>query len=329
MRTPFISNIARVAVAGIALWGGLMAAQPVLAATSLAPHVYQEGRVMRGDKTITGSTFTLQSGDRLQGNLTVLGGEVTVEEGSLVDGNLTILGGSADVAGQVTGDVNVLGGQLNLNSGSRVDGGLTSVGGDVNRDEGAHVGQVRDNMPGNGFWQHGPFSGWFNSDNNGTDRFGGLITITLFAMVVAYLLPKHLNQGVTAVRGHTLPSLVVGGLSFAAAIAAAVMMSITIIMIPAALALAVVAGLLVLAGWVIVARMLGARLMQGFNKPNWTLVGQVAAGSVLLSLLGMLPIVGDFIGWGAALIGFGALILTRLGTQPYPKQNTALTTMSV
>ncbi len=332
MRTPSVSNFSRVAIAGIALWGSLLAAQPVMAATPHAPQVYQEGRVLRGDKTVTGSEFNLQSGDRLRGNLTVLGGEVTIEEGSLVEGDLTILGGSATVAGQVKGDVNVLGGQLNLDSGSRVDGELTSVGGDINRDDSAHVGQVRsthwrDNMPAGDFWHNAPFAGWFNNDNNDTDRFGGLIGITLFAVLVAYFLPKHLGQGVTTVRSHTLHSLVVGGLSFAAVIAAAVIMSVTLIMIPAAIVVSLGAGLLVLAGWVTIARIVGARLMQGFNKSDWTLAGQVAAGSVLLSILGMLPFVGDLIGWGAALTGFGALILTRLGTQSYPKQNTSLTTM--
>lgn len=332
MRTPFISTISRAAVAGIALWGTLLAAQPAMAATPDVAHVYQDGRELRGDKTITGDEFTLQSGDRLRGSLTILGGQATLEAGSVVDGDLTILGGSADVAGQVTGDVNVLGGEINLDAGSRVDGDVTAVGGDVNRSEGAQVGQVRstrmrDNIGNGGFWHNGPFGNGSNGWSDNSDRFGGLIAITLFAIAVAYFLPKYLAQGVATVRSHTLHSLVVGGLGFGAVILTAVVMSVTLILIPAAIVLSIATGLLALAGWVIVARIIGARLMQGFGKTDWTLVGQVAAGSVLLAVLGMLPIVGDLVGWGAALTGFGALLLTRLGTQTYPKQNTALTTM--
>ena len=332
MRTTLISKAFRTAAIGITVWVSIAAAQPASAATPNTAQVYQGGRELRGDKTITGSEFTLQSGERLRGSLTVLGGEVHVEEGSIVEGDLIILGGSADVAGRVTGDVNVLGGEVNLSAGSQIDGGVTAVGGDVNRNEGAQVGQVRstrmrDNLGNDGFWHKGPWGNWANDWDNGSDGLGGVIAITLFAMAVAFFLPSYLGQGVAAVRSHTLHSLVVGGLSFGGIILAAVMMSITLILIPAAIVLSIATWLLALAGWVIVARIIGGRLMQGFGKTNWTLVGQVAAGSLVLAVLGMLPIVGDLIGWGAALTGFGALILTRLGTQVYPKPNTALTTM--
>ncbi len=334
MRTQLFSlrNASLAAISSLALWSSVLIAQPAQATAMPIAHTYQEGRVINGDKTITGSEFTLQSGDRLRGNLTVLGGAVTVEEGSLVDGTLTILGGSADVAGRISGDVNVLGGELNLDSGSRVDGELSSVGGDINRDESAQVGSVRDtdfdkNMRHFSPWQHMPGGRWFDTWDNGSDHFGGLIAITLFAIVVAHFFPKRLTQGMETARSFPLHSLVIGGLSFAAAIAASVFMSITVLMIPAAIVLSLAAGLLGLAGWSIVARIVGARLMQGFGKIDWTLTGQVAAGALLLAILGMLPIVGDFIGYGAMLTGLGALILTRLGTQIYPKQNTALTTM--
>jgi hypothetical protein len=48
------------------------------------------------------------------------------------------------------------------------------------------------------------------------------------------------------------------------------------------------------------------------------LIGQTAAGAVLLALLGSIPILGGLVGFVATALGLGALILTRAGTQRYP-----------
>ena len=327
------------AVAGLTLLGGLLMAQPAAAATNnsaqsaaqSAAQVYQEGRTFDGDRTITGSSFELRSGERMRGNLTVLGGEVTLEEGSHLDGSLIVLGGSADVAGDISGDINVLGGSVDLQSGASVNGEVSSLGGDIQQSNGARVNHVddvaaapaiRDTVRDHAPWRNnGPFNRMFRWWEDGSDNIGGVILITLFAIVVAHFLPKQLGQGVSTVRGNALQSFGVGLLGLIAVIVTSVVMSFTIIMIPGAIVLMIAAVLAMLAGWVAIARMIGARLMQGFNKTDWTLVGQVAAGSVVLAVLGMLPIVGDWIGWGAMLTGFGALLLTRGGTQVYPPSN--------
>lgn len=325
------------AVAGLTLLGGMLLAQPAAAATNStaqsAAQVYQEGRTYDGDRTITGSSFELRSGERMRGNLTVLGGEVTLEEGSHLDGSLTVLGGSADVAGDISGDVNVLGGSVDLQTGASVNGDVSSLGGDIQQSNGARVNRVddvaaapaiRDTVRDRAPWRNnGPFNHmfrWWNNDGDGLG-IGGVILITLFAIVVAHFLPKQLGQGVSTVRGNALQSFGVGLLGLVVVVVAAMVMSITVIMIPGALVMLIAAVLAMLAGWVVIARMIGARLMQGFNKTDWTLVGQVAAGSAVLAILGMLPIVGDWIGWGATLTGFGALLLTRLGTRSYPPAN--------
>jgi hypothetical protein len=64
--------------------------------------------------------------------------------------------------------------------------------------------------------------------------------------------------------------------------------------------------------------MVGERIMKAFNRLDWSVLGQTLAGAILLALLGAAPVIGGVIGFLAASLGLGALILTRAGTQQYP-----------
>lgn len=68
----------------------------------------------------------------------VTGGSLRVEAGETVD-DVTVMGGSVDVYGDVTGDLVVMGGSARVHSGGHVEGDATAVGGALDVEDGATV----------------------------------------------------------------------------------------------------------------------------------------------------------------------------------------------
>ena len=301
-----------------------------------APAYNNDVRVYDGDQTISGENYTLAAGEIVQGDLTIFGGNTTLEAGSRVEGDVTVFGGNADIYGTVNGDVNVVGGNANLKRGAQVGGKASAVGGNVNREDGASTRQGTNEF--NGFPPLGPSAAEVDNNNAGgrnwsqrmngarnwADRWdnsvfgklGGIILITLFAMVVAHFLPLPIARMGSTIRSQGLLSSGVGLLTFIALPIATAITIIGIITLPL-IGIALFFGALI--GWTALAQLIGAWLMRGFGRFNWTLAGQAAAGAIVLAVLGALPGAGWFVSIGASCIGLGALILTRLGTQDYPQ----------
>lgn len=303
----------------------LSASQQVTATTVPAPTLPAEDRrLLRGDQVVSGEDFTLRSGDTLRGDLTVVGGNVSLEEGSRVEGDVSVFGGNADIYGTVTGNFTMAGGSVHLHSSSRIEGKETVFGGTVRRDEGAYVGGegTRWNGPIFGrtfpFNNRSPFSFMFNMLGDVFTALAGVVLITLFAVAAVALFPANVARVAETVQRQPLISGTVGILTFVAVPIVIALLAITICLIPAAVVVAIGWALGILFGWSVIARVVGERLMIGFNQRSWTLIGQTVLGAVVLGLLGALPFVGWLIGLLASSVGLGALILTRGGSHPYP-----------
>ena len=310
--------------------------------TPAASSSEEDRRVIEGDQTVSGSSFTLASNETLQGDLSVFGGSATTEEGSRIEGDVTLFGGSIEIAGTVTGDVNLFGGSAHLRKGAVVEGEMTTMGGSIQKDTGAvaRKGTSEFNGPlpalpailrGDDtgttdttgplpWWKRGRWNVDFQPWGNQSllAELSGMILATLLAIVVISLIPKNIARTIDTARSQLVTAGAVGGLSYVAVPVCTGLMAITICLIPGAIVLAVVWAVGIFVGWTAVARVLGERLMIGFGKRDWTLVGQTAAGAFVLALLGSLPLVGWLIGLLASSVGLGALILTRFGTQRYP-----------
>ena len=345
-----------VLIAAMALMTTLMVAAPTFAqrqtpptpAAPVAPEAprtkfsTEDRRVIEGDQTVSGGSFTLESDETLQGDLNILGGTAETKPGSRIEGSVNLAGGTVEIAGTVTGDVNVVGGTAHLLKGAVVEGKLITLGGTVKKDIGAvtHKGTTElkgplpalDRIFGPGAsednggrwpnWRVNTDVDWFDRWNNSVlGNVTGMILATLLAVVVISLIPTNIARTIDTARSQLVTAGAVGGLSFVAVPVAVVLLSITICLIPGAILLALAWAVGIFVGWTAVARWLGERMMIGFGKRDWTLVGQTAVGAFVLALLGVLPLVGWLIGLLASSVGLGALILTRFGTQGYPPRS--------
>lgn len=290
-------------------------------------------RILRGDRVISGESFVLRAGETLRGNLTVFGGDVMLEAGSRVEGDISAFGGSVVIAGEVTGDVSIIGGTANIAPTAVVEGDIVRVNSTINRAPGATVRgrettmdvpflpEVRQvertviTLPMRD--ERGPLGWLFSLVGSAIAALFGAFLITLVTLVIVALLPANVAQAATTATKDWLVSGAVGALTLIAVPIVAVILAITICLLPIAVLLMLAYAVAVLAGWAVSATIVGERVMRALNRADWTSLGRALAGAVLLALLGSVPLIGGLVGLAASALGLGALILTRAGTQPY------------
>ena len=300
----------------------------LLLALALPGTAYARG--LFEDKVVFGGNFTLQSGETIEGALLVFGGNVTLESESLVTEDVVVFGGNVDISGTVEGGVVAIGGNLNLLPDAVVEGDVASIGGNVNQATGAQVEgriitQIEDPLTLSfvrdirlpvvrtmGF--PGIFGvGWF---------FLKILLWMVLAAVVVLFIPERTRRAADTVVSQPLIS---GGLGLLTAVIlppVLVVLGITICLLPLAL-LALVAAVLIWAfGLIAIAYELGVRLA-GLAKQEWAPAVNAGFGAFVLMLIlntvgTLVPCVGWVLPFLVGCIGFGAVVLTRLGSQAYP-----------
>ncbi len=239
------------------------------------------------------------------------GGDAVVQKGEVVD-ELVTMGGDAVVHGEVLGDVVTMGGDLRVGPTGEVHGDLVTMGGEVHMAEGAatHGERVSGGPPSVSFGRaahhHGGFGRWVADALSGLVRYALLFVLGLLLMGVAR---ERLDALQLVLVRKPARAFGMGLLGFAGAIAAIVVLAITIIGIPAAVVLAVALPFAVYVGLAAAASVLGAALPIAALKERPVL--QLAAGSGALWLASLVPFAGDVAVAVAAVLGLGALIVTR------------------
>ena len=318
-------------------WSVLIALALILGITAPAVHA----KSAADDKIIWGGTYELSPGNVLDGNLRVVDGDATIARGARVQGNASVLGGrlriegvlegdlsviagTATIDGTVYGDVQVLGGIVNLGPRAVVMGKVQRVGGILNRDPAAQVGQesnlpLRPSRPRPSFvWPRGihfdaSTTHQFSLIHFITDVLLALLQAVLLAMLagVIFLFPEKFARR-TVERLESQP-LMVAGLGLIAVALLPVILIIfiaTLILIPLAVVVAVVAGVIALYGWLVLGWYVGERLMQALQQA-WHPAISAALGTFLLTLLAagmnIVPCIGWVPGFLAGAMGLGAV----------------------
>lgn len=281
------------------------------------------------DKYVFGDNFTLESGDTLDEDLYVFGGNIDIQPGAKVSGDIWLTGGNLTIDGDVGGDVHATGGSIRLGPTAVVDGNVEVTGASIDRDPAATVGgEIKRNASGPMELTPGNWSlPWMATMANNifSDVFSVFLwsfMLAALAVVVVIFWPKQVAlTGTTAIQ----QPVVAGGLGFLTLIAAVIiltLLAITIIglliSVPGFLVLGVAAAF----GWIALGFEVGQRLMKAF-KTEWALPVSAGLGTLLLTLIMsgasvMIPCIGGIIPFLIGMMGLGAVLITRLGTQTYP-----------
>jgi len=137
----------------------------------------------------------------------------------------------------------------------------------------------------------------------------GVILLTLLSMAIVALFPTYVARIAEVAQQQWLASGGAGMLSFIVVPIALFILAITICLIPVAILLLVVWALAMLAGWAVIASMLGERLAVGLKGVTWTRATKTGLGALILAALGALPVVGWLMSLLVVAWGMGALIL--------------------
>jgi len=285
-----------------------------------------------GDVVIMGDNYTLKSGDEIDGDLVVYGGNVNTEEDSQVNGDVTVFGGNLIIAGEVDGDVVVWGGNVTIKADAIVRGDVTSIGGHLTREEGADVRgnetqgwpsvppkapippkipEVRIQRP---MRMHtGVVSGvsdFFRS------LFGMLVMVVLGILVVVFI-PRHTETVAEMMVKAPVQSFGSGVATFIVVPIAAIVMCITLCLIPVAALLVLLTGVGLLFGWIAAGLLFGTKLLRALTKKEPNQLAAVAIGLPFLSLLSAVPCIGWLIGLVVITWSLGAVVYSLFGTRAY------------
>jgi hypothetical protein len=279
---------------------------------------------------VIGQSYRLESGQTLNHDLTVIGGNATLESKSTVNGSVSVIGGNVTIDGMVNGDVSVIGSDVSLGEQAVVQGSVDTVGGTVRKASGAVVqGQSvgkNPSIPRITTLQTPAMNMSFDPITGPLMAIFQSLALAALAIVVNLFAPRPMDRTGQAAQANPTTAGGVGCLTFLVLI----IMTLTLILIPISLLGFLVMGVASLFGWLalglIVGRRIAVLLQQPWSDPVNAGVGTLAI-TLLASLLNIIPCIGWIGGALAGLVGLGAAVLTRFGTQVYPNPNGSAATV--
>lgn len=240
-------------------------------------------------------------------------GDVIVEPGQTVEGDLNVVLGNVTVAGTIDGDVNVVGGSVYERPGAEISGHVNTVGGEV----------VSDIVP----WVPAPAESRmpFEPDGRVFWRFAWDVVVLLIFLI----FPVRTRMALDRLERHPGLSVAAGTLGFVGVIPLAVLLFVSVMLIPLIPLefVAIVAGVSI--GTAALSLLVGRRLYELLNPSQTpTPLAALLIGLALLTAAEMVPIVGALVTVLVALIGLGASILTLVREdgfgQPAPQRPSSI-----
>lgn len=293
-------------------------------------------RSRRGDNDVVarGQSLTINKDQSVE--------SAVVYSGNLkIDGNVeddaVVFGGNMEVNGHVAGDATAFGGNVILNPGASVEGDVASFGGIVERREGAHVAGSSESFGGSRFGtavaqgvkdalvqgkEEAEAEAAADAGDHGSgdrdDSMGGFASFLLqfgllFGLGFLFMIfaPARMKEIEAEIKREPVKSGLVGLLGLIALGPLSLLLIITLIGIPVAFALWVVAGLGLAMGVAALANQIGLRLP--LLRGRKTQAAVLALGLLPMLLLFQIPVLGGIAFALVLCIAAGAVIRTRLG----------------
>ncbi len=255
------------------------------------------------ERTTFGDDIRVGHGETVHSVFT-MGGDAEIL-GRVID-NVVSMGGDVVVrsGGIVGGDVMTTGGDLEVEPGGVVQGRVATLGGEVSLAEGASAAQ----------WQPAPYQ-QARVESLGQRMVGagaGFGLLFLLGLVLVGSMSERHTHLVRAIVKQPIRSGMTGILGAIGTAIVTVVLIITVIGIPGAIVVGLGGFVGVYAGMAVAASVLGAALPIAIlkNRP----VAQLGAGVAILYVAWIFPFgIGRLVVLLLALLGFGAILLTRFG----------------
>ncbi len=310
----------------------LVLAFVVLAMPSTALAQTNPPDTFNGDQVVIGNSYILREGQTLNGNLAIIGGSAQIEQGAKINGDIALLGGSLNLGGEVSGNVTAAGAIVNFLDGAVIRGDFLSAGATTSNMSRVKVYGSTETMSPRAFqfnFDDLDFgrvdarpngSGFFNLITGFFSRMLQIFAVAVLALVLALIMPKPLDR---VAQSMTQQPMLAGGLGILTLFVAPlvlVILTITIILIPATIISLIAIGAALLLGWIAAGFEIGRRMAVLF-KTEWADAVSAGLGTLVLGLgiylLGFVFCLGGVVSIVISCLGLGGVILSRFGTQTY------------
>lgn len=285
-------------------------------------------KTISGDQVVIANTYRLLSGDELIGNLAVIGGTATLDEGSTMTGDVFLTGGTLTVSGTVNGDFIAIGGAVNIEDTADINGNISLIGATIKKSPLAEInGEITEQSP--KFFDFNlsdpkainfPFTAKTSILTKMLQASLQALAMAALAVILGLLLPNQIKRVADTISKEPLVTGGVGLLTVVVAPILLVLLTITIILIPVTLLGTLLVGLAVLFGWIAIGFEIGQRFSVLF-KTTWHPSIAAGIGVLLLGLVTgfatLIPCVGWLIGVIVAILGLGAVVISRFGSSKY------------
>ena len=262
-----------------------------------------------GDITACGGNVMILG--QVSGDVTAYGGRVTLAGPGRVNGDISSYGSTLEIAGNVGGDVSSYGGRVMLDNTAYIHGTLTLYGADLTRAPGSRVDGPIATQPPRSESSDSPF---FDPFHFSIPLFQ-IIIGSLMAAALAYWAPERTLRVGEVMFGALPRSLAIGVLSWVLGLILAVILALTIIGIPVTVGIL----LLLLVGWVMgsvaVGWLIGRTLLHRVGSRDHSRVLEAVVGTIILLLLQSIPFFGGLLCVAIAVVGVGAMLLSRFGAR--------------
>lgn len=316
------------------------------------------------DRVVFGSTLTIKTGEVLDGNIVIIGGVLRMEPDSLVNGDVVAIGSSVSVEGEVAHNMVAVGGVLTLTDTAVVRGDLIAPGSVMKKDENAQVyGQLitssgpikiegveiseipaipaAPEAPVVPEAPEAPRVPTLESRSGFSDRVSSVVTpvvnglwfmfrlfaISAVAVVLGLFIPAQAKRTSNVIVSQPVLSGILGLLTIMIAGPLMVLLSITVILIPITLLLALALMFGLFFGWIAMGQEIGRRIGASLGQ-EWSDAIQAGIGTFILTFMvsGLNFIFWDIVGWMLGIliasVGLGAVLMTRFGTRDYKPKTT-------
>ena len=263
------------------------------------------GEVTHAVRVIGG---TLNISGTIGRDLLVAGGEFSMASTAEIGGDLLLGAGTARIDGLIKGDINSGVDSLTIASTASIQGKLTYISeNEANIQSGAQIrGTITHKLPNVKEWLAVSIGLWGKV-------IGFLMTLVL-GIIIVLLAPRRVKAVTESIRTRPWASLGWGAVILVVTPIAALIVCITIIGLPLGLIALALYTIAIYLTRLFVGLLIGQLIIGAFKgvETRAALVGALALGLAILSLLKLIPFVGFFFGLATILFGLGAILVSEM-----------------
>lgn len=271
-------------------------------------------RIGEGSPTVTISdTAYVAKGEVHDDDIVCIMGKVHVE--GEVTGDVVVIMGSLDISGTVRGDVVGIMSPTHIEETARIDGDLVSIGGPLDRATGSRIEgeEVKLNFLDAVPFLRGGWAGLWKLLY--LIKLAKLAGLFLMLLLVTALVPRRISIIAAAFPDRWPMSILAGLIAYCATLVLCVVLAITLIGIPLAIALWFAAKGIKWIGLASILFLMGHTLGRNILKRDLSHFAAVLGGFAVYAVISLVPIFGGIFAMCMSILSLGIAIMTRFGSE--------------